>query len=212
MGLNIILPTSPPRFAHYLFCYNFNMTDLEPGKELRDMQDKLITSELRYRKLFETAKDAILLIDPLTEQIIDANPFLLGMIGYSLADVVGKKLWEIGAIKDIEATKALFKTLQETGYAHYEGLPLQSEDGKKHEVEFVSNKYRLNGHMMIQCNIRDITDRVASEKKAATYLKQLEETNKSMVGRELKMAELKKENEKLEKENKEFKEKLSQKK
>jgi len=65
---------------------------------------------------------------------------------------------------------------------------------------------------MIQCNIRDITDRVASEKKAATYLKQLEETNKSMVGRELKMVELKKENEKLEKENKEFKEKLSQKK
>jgi PAS domain S-box-containing protein len=188
------------------------MTDLEPGKELRDMQDKLITSELRYRKLFETAKDAILLIDPLTEQIIDANPFLLEMIGYSLADVVGKKLWEIGAIKDIKATKALFKTLQDAGYAHYEGLPLQSKDGRKHEVEFVSNKYRLNGHMMIQCNIRDITDRVASEKKAAKYLEQLEATNKSMVGRECKMVELKKEIEKLEEENKKLKEQFNQKK
>jgi len=188
------------------------MTDLEPGKELRDMQDKLITSELRYRKLFETAKDAILLIDPLTEQIIDANPFLLEMVGYPLADVVGKKLWEIGAIKDVEATKTLFKTLQDVGYAHYEGLPLQSKDGKKHEVEFVSNKYRLNGHMMIQCNIRDITDRVASEKKATEYLAQLEETNKAMVGRELRMVELKKENEGLKEENKKLKEGLSQKK
>ncbi len=176
------------------------------------MQDKLITSELRYRKLFETAKDAILLIDPLTERIIDANPFLLEMIGYSLADVVGKKLWEIGAIKDMEATKALFETLQEVGYAHYEGLPLQSKNGEKHEVEFVSNKYRLNGHMMIQCNIRDITERVASEKEAAKYLKQVEESNKTMVGRELKMVELKKQNEKLEKENEELKEKLNPKK
>jgi PAS domain S-box-containing protein len=144
-------------------------------KELEDIQHELIASEVRYRKLFETAKDGILLIDPLTEKVIDANPFLLDMIGYSLDDVIGKKLWEIGAIKDVEESKALFKTLQEKGYAHYEGLPLQSKDGKEHEVEFVSNKYRIDGTKMIQCNIRDITDRKAAEKKAAIYLMELED-------------------------------------
>jgi len=144
-------------------------------EELEDIQHKLITSEVRYRKLFETAKDGILLIDPLTEKVIDANPFLLEMIGYSLDDVVGKKLWEIGAIKDIAASKELFKTLQKTGYAHYEGLPLQSKDGKEHEVEFVSNKYRIDGTQMIQCNIRDITLRKATEKKAGAYFEALKE-------------------------------------
>ena len=144
-------------------------------KELEKIQHELIASEVRYRKLFETAKDGILLIDPVTEKVIDANPFLLTMIGYSLGEVIGKKLWEIGAIKDIEASKALFKTLQEKGYAHYEGLPLQSKDGEEHEVEFVSNKYRIDGSKMIQCNIRDITDRKAAEKKAAIYLKKLED-------------------------------------
>jgi len=160
---------------HHFFCYNFNMTDAEHEKKLAEIQHELVTSELRYRKLFETAKDGILLIDPSTEKVIDANPFLLEMIGYSLNDVTGKKLWEIGAIKDVEASKALFKTLQETGYAHYEGLPLQSRDGKEHEVEFVSNKYQLDGSKMIQCNIRDITDRKAAEKKADDFLKELKD-------------------------------------
>jgi PAS domain S-box-containing protein len=144
-------------------------------KELKEIQHDLIASEVRYRKLFETAKDGILLIDPVTEKVIDANPFLLDMIGYSLDDVIGKKLWEIGAIKDIAASKALFKTLQEKGYAHYEGLPLQSKDGKEHEVEFVSNKYRIDGTKMIQCNIRDITDRKMAEKKTDTYLAELKD-------------------------------------
>lgn len=117
-----------------------------------------------------------MLIDPVTENIIDANPFLLEMIGFPLGDIAGKKLWEIGAIKDIETTKALFKTLQETGYSHYEDLPLQSKDGKEHEVEFVSNKYRIDGTEMIQCNIRDVTERKIVEKKAKAHLDDLERT------------------------------------
>ncbi len=151
------------------------MADEDFEKELKGIQHKLAASEVRYRKLFETAKDGILLIDPVTEKVIDANPFLLEMIGYSLDDVIGKKLWEIGAIKDIEASKKLFEELQEKGYVHYEGLPLQSKDGKEHEVEFVSNKYRVDGTKMIQCNIRDITDRKMAEKETASTLEKLKD-------------------------------------
>lgn len=166
----------------------------------KETAHQLAISEVRYRKLFETAKDGILLIDPITEKIIDANPFLLEMIGYTLDEIVGSALWEIGTMKDVQATKLMFKELQEKGYVRYEDIPMQSKDGKKHEVEFVSNRYPVDGAEMIQCNIRDITDRKVAERRAATYLEGLEKLNKMMTGRELKMVELKATIEELKKE------------
>ena len=161
--------------------------------ERKHTGQQLLLSELRYRKLFETAKDGILLIDPATEKIIDANPYLLELIRYSKEEIMGKELWEIGAMQDAKYAKAMFEELQMKGYVRYEDLPLKSKDGQEREVEFVSNRYPINGTEMIQCNIRDITERKAAEKKAATYLEGLEKLNKMMTGREIKMTELKKE-------------------
>jgi len=159
--------------------------------ERGDAEHKLQISEVRYRKLFETAKDGILLIDPTTEKIIDANPFLLELIKYSKPEILGKELWEIGAVKDIAYAKKMFEELQATGYVRYEDIPIKSKDGQEREVEFVSNRYPLDGTEMIQCNIRDITDRKAAEKRATTYMEGLEKLNRMMTGREIKMAELK---------------------
>jgi len=166
---------------------------IEDVTDSREAEHKLLLSEVRYRKLFETAKDGILLIDPATEKIIDANPFLLALIRYSKEEILGKELWEIGAVKDITYAKKMFEELQATGYVRYEDIPIKSKDGQEHEVEFVSNRYPIDGTEMIQCNIRDITERKAAEKKAATYLEGLEKLNKMMTGRELTMIELKKE-------------------
>jgi PAS domain S-box-containing protein len=166
---------------------------IEDVTDGREAEHKLLLSEVRYRKLFETAKDGIILIDPATEKIIDANPFLLALIRYSKEEIVGKELWEIGAVKDISYAKKMFEELQATGYVRYEDIPIKSKDGQEHEVEFVSNRYPIDGTEMIQCNIRDITERKTAEKKAATYLEGLEKLNKMMTGRELTMIELKKE-------------------
>lgn len=160
--------------------------------ERRNVEHKLLLSEVRYRKLFETAKDGILLIDPRTEKIIDANPFLLELIQYSKEEIMGKELWEIGAMQDIKYAKTMFLELQTKGYVRYEDIPLKSKGGQTREVEFVSNRYPIDGvEEMIQCNIRDITDRKAAEKKALMYLEGLEKLNQTMVGRELKMVDLK---------------------
>ncbi|MBN1829154.1 MAG: sigma 54-interacting transcriptional regulator [Deltaproteobacteria bacterium] len=125
----------------------------------KQMEEALIISEMRYRRLFETAQDGILIIDAETGQISDANPFLVEMLGYSHEDFLGKKLWEIGVFKDIEASKATFLELQDKGYARYNDLPLETRDGRPMAVEFVSNVYLVNHHRVIQCNIRDITER-----------------------------------------------------
>ena len=127
--------------------------------------------ESRYRRLFETARDGILLLNPDTAQIQDVNPFLIDMLGYSHAEFLGKKLWEVGAFSDIDQSKEMFLVLQEQGYVRYENLPLRTISGKIIAVEFVSNSYDCDGVKVIQCNIRDIsahekTDRALREIKA----------------------------------------------
>lgn len=126
-------------------------------------EEKLRASENRYFRLFETARDGILILNHATRKITDANPFMVELLGYSRDELVGKELWEIGLVKDKKASIAAFRALQETDYIRYEDLPLVTKDGKRREVEFISNGYEENGHQVIQCDIRDITDRKAIE-------------------------------------------------
>lgn len=121
------------------------------------------TSEIRYRRLFEAAKDGVLLVAPRSRRIKDANPFMVRLLGYPREQLIGKELWEIGLLKDAETSRAAFRQLAENGYIRYEDLPLQTASGEPREVEFVSNVYEENGHSIIQCNIRDITDRKRAE-------------------------------------------------
>jgi diguanylate cyclase (GGDEF)-like protein/PAS domain S-box-containing protein len=123
------------------------------------MKETLKDSELRYRRLFEAAQDGILILDAETGAINDVNPFLINMLGYSREEFVEKKLWEVGAFKDIEASKEAFEALQKDEYIRYKDLPLRAKDGTIIQVEFVSNVYLAGGEKVIQCNIRDITER-----------------------------------------------------
>ncbi|MGZ6346308.1 MAG: sensor domain-containing diguanylate cyclase [Anaerolineales bacterium] len=116
-------------------------------------------SELRYRRLFEAAQDGILILDAESGAITDVNPFLINILGYSREEFVKKKLWEVGAFKDIKASKDAFQALQKSEYIRYKDLPLKTKDGKLIQVEFVSNVYLAGDEKVIQCNIRDITER-----------------------------------------------------
>jgi PAS domain S-box-containing protein len=136
---------------------------IEDITEQRQGELQLKVSETRYRRLFETAQDGILILDADTGHINEVNPFLVDMLGYTPAEFLGKKLWEIGAFKDTKASKAAFAELQSKGYIRYEDLPLTTRDGREIAVEFVSNAYLVDHHKVIQCNIRDISDRKKAE-------------------------------------------------
>ncbi len=123
----------------------------------------LADSESRYRRLFETAQDGILILNAKTGLISDVNPFLVKLLDYSREEFLGKALWQIGLFKDIEASKAAFRELQDKKYVRYEDLPLKTKGGRPINVEFVSNVYGVNGKKVIQCNIRDITKRKYAE-------------------------------------------------
>ncbi|MDP2137205.1 MAG: PAS domain S-box protein, partial [Candidatus Didemnitutus sp.] len=129
----------------------------------KQAEEQLAASELRYRRLFESAKDGILILDAATGMVVDVNPFLVQLLGYSHEAFLGKKVWELGFLRDIVANEANFVELQQQEYIRYENLPLETSDGRRIEAEFVSNVYQVNSQKVIQCNIRDITDRVRAE-------------------------------------------------
>ena len=123
----------------------------------------LSASEARYRRLFETAQDGILILDAHSGLITDVNPFLISLLDYPREEFIGKTLWDIGPFKHIEASKAAFRELQDKEYIRYDDLPLEAKSGRRVNVEFVSNVYGVNGKSVIQCNIRDITARKHAE-------------------------------------------------
>jgi PAS domain S-box-containing protein len=123
----------------------------------------ILESELRYRRLFETAQDGILILDADTGQVVDANPFMKDLLGYSQEEFLGRKLWEIGPFKGEAASKIAFAELQNADRIRYEGLPLETKDGQRVEVEFISNAYLVDQKRLIQCNIRNITERMRTE-------------------------------------------------
>jgi diguanylate cyclase (GGDEF)-like protein/PAS domain S-box-containing protein len=120
-------------------------------------------SELRYRRLFEATQEGILLLNAETGAITDANPSLLNLLGYSRKELIKKKIWEVGAFDDIGACQTAFKALQDNKCSRYENLPLRTKEGRLRQVEFVNNIYQVDNETVIQCNIRDITERKQTE-------------------------------------------------
>lgn len=131
--------------------------------ERQRAEETVRISEVRYRRLFEAAHDGVLLLDPGTRQITDANPFMIRLLGYPHDQLVGKELFEIGLLKDEAASRAMFQELKRNHGIRYENLPLESREGRHQEVEVVANLYQENGRAVIQCNIRDITERKQAE-------------------------------------------------
>jgi PAS domain S-box-containing protein len=145
--------------------------------EERETQKKLTSSELSYRRLFESAKDGILILDAENGMIVDVNPFLVEMLGYSKEQFISKAIWEIGFFHDIVSNRDKFLELQQKEYVKYEDLPLETVAGQKKNVEFVSNVYFAGNQKVIQCNIRDITDRRQAEDELKKKNEELKQVN-----------------------------------
>ena len=187
MGLDYLIG----RFANDTFDKNKNLKEDGEMESRKDpiverkinqdsnpVEDALSASEKRYRRLFETAPDGILIIDAATGLITDVNPFLGKLLGYGRKDFIGKALWNLGPFKDIRASKSAFKELLGSGYIRYEHLPLETRAGQRIEVEFISNVYQVGQNRMVQCNIRDNSQHKQAEKTRLVLESRLRQTQK----------------------------------
>jgi diguanylate cyclase (GGDEF)-like protein/PAS domain S-box-containing protein len=132
-------------------------------KKLAIQNAQLQASESRYRRLFETAKDGILLLDFESGKITDVNGSVVDMLGYSREHFLNHKLCDIPPFKDIPACRTGLAELQTRESVSFEHWPIEAQNKSPLDIEFVGNLYEVDGAAIVQCNIRDITGRKQAE-------------------------------------------------
>lgn len=133
--------------------------------ENRLAQEALINSEIHYRSLFESSKDGILIIDGESNRVTDVNPCLTHMSGYSKAYFLQNTLHENQFFKNISDIDYYLAEVKEKHYIHYDDVLLKTSEGRELYVELVSHTYLAENKKVIQCSLRDITERKLAEIK-----------------------------------------------
>lgn len=160
-------------------------TDNSAKDTLSTTQEELRNSEIRYRRLFESARDGVLILDSGTLKIIDVNLYMTEMMGYSRDEFIGREVWEFGIPGHKEKNQAAFQRLRETGFIRYYDMPLETKDGVSWQVEFVCNVYQEGNRQVIQCNIRDMTARNQLEEELRQLAENLEKEKARLVEAQL---------------------------
>jgi PAS domain S-box-containing protein len=156
-------------------------------------------NEEKFRIITENAKDSIVMMDDLAK-IVLWNKAAETMFGYKASEVLGKELHNIITTSKEHQKKDNLLKFGQTGNSSVLGksieLPVKRKDGKIFQVELTVSRAKLNERWYAIGIMRDITKRKETEELNRQHNEELERMNRLMVGREIKMMELKKEIEK----------------
>ncbi len=149
---------------------------IEDITEYKRLQADLKESEERFRRAFETSQDGLLLVHKTKGNILNSNESIQELLGYSPADLLKKKLWEIGIVKDDKDFQETVSRLERDGVIHYEDTPVETKKNLSINAEvFLSDKAKV-----IQCNIHDLTERKKAEGLSLSLFIQLEGQKKAL--------------------------------
>lgn len=167
------------------------LAEVREVRARRQAEHALTASELRYRRLFEAARDGIIIVDADNGQILDVNPFLIVLLGYSRGEYVGKKLWETAPFRNQPAVHEAFAALQKLEYMRCEDVQLSARSGARVEIECTSNVCVIDTQRVIQWNFRDVTEiRRAAEAAAVEREKLLASLEQRVEQRTAQLREL----------------------
>lgn len=122
-------------------------------------------TELRYRRLFETTRIGILILHCQTRVITDANPFILHLAGRTRKDIIGKTITAAGLFDSRMTGKRIFEDIEKSDEAFYEDIILLSKDGEKRVVEIGASTFNEGSETMVQCTIRDLTEKRETQRE-----------------------------------------------
>jgi PAS domain S-box-containing protein len=161
---------------------------IEDITERKRLQEELKVSEERYRRAFETSQNALLLVHKTEGDILNSNESIQKLLGYSHEELLKKKLWGIGVVKDNKDFQEMVLRLEKDGVIHYEDTPIKT----KKDLSINAEVFLVDKAKVIQCNLRDITERKEAQDELKEKIQDLERFSKFAVDRELKMEELEK--------------------
>lgn len=143
---------------------------IEDITEQKRLENLLTESEERYRRLFETASDGIVLLEKREGKITHANPAAEKMLGYTKKESVGNKLQDIGVSLDMGDFQTTMQNLNLSGILNYNDVPVKTKSGQ----HIYTDIYLVDRARLVQCNIRDITDRKQVEEGIRASLREKE--------------------------------------
>ncbi len=132
---------------------------------LEDITERKRAAEARYRRLFETARDGIVIIDAMTGETLDMNPFTEHLLGYRRQDLVGRNLWEIDSITDAHHVHDALEQIRERGALRFDQFHVRTKDGRELELEVIATVYFEGKRQAIQLNMRDVSERKKFERE-----------------------------------------------
>ena len=141
-----------------------------------DITDAKADQEKRYRRLFETAKDAILIINARNGLILDLNHHTIEITGFDERELLNREIWACPPFVPGEIGKRMFEALQsaETFRAEHD---VATKPGGRVACELVCNRYQEGSSDLMQANIRDISER----RRAESALRESEERFRMLV-------------------------------
>jgi PAS domain S-box-containing protein len=147
---------------------------------------KLKSSEARYRRLFETSTDGILLIDGATGVISDVNPRLSTLLSLPKSHFINRPFRSVEPFATLEAQRFTLEEIERRGTVRYKELELGNE--RTLYVEFTGISYNADENLIIQINLRDITDRKHADEELRLLsgrLLKLQDDERRRIAREL---------------------------
>ncbi|MGE5280077.1 MAG: PAS domain S-box protein [Deltaproteobacteria bacterium] len=138
----------------------------------------LQSSELMFRRLFESAQDGILIMDSENGRIIDINPYLLQLLGMTRADLQGRLYGDVRCFAENPVLRDIPRDLKDKITVFYEDVVVATSAGRETDLEVRASWYTVQSRRVIQCHLRDITERKKIEKIKSEFV--------SMVSHELR--------------------------
>ncbi len=135
-------------------------------------------SELMFRKLFESAQDGILIIDADSGKIIDVNSFLLDLLNCSKDCFIEREFSHVPYFTESKILLAALGELQDKISVFCDDVSLKIDAGREVTVEVWLSYYLAEGKKIIQCNIRNVTEKKRLERIKSEFV--------SMVSHELR--------------------------